>query len=301
MGRRRPPPPDSLELLLDTLCNTFGGVLFIGILVVLLMNLAGDREAADPEAAAEEVRARREEFEVVQAEVAGLRELVRTREAAVDPNADRRIKDLTSRVAALAAERDRIVGQGEAVVAETAQTAETAARNEASARSLEKTLDEARRANQAAREALEKARRDDAAKAGGGLLHSTTKKPIALIVRYGRLYVWHRYDRSNRRTGLNTDEFFVAEETEEGYTTVPKRDAGLPLGRGKSDRGAVESRLKRFPPAFYYLEVVLNADSFDVFQDFKSTLIALGYEYRLIVKRDGDPVEDRGGKDAKVQ
>ena len=46
MRRRRPAenPADSLELLLDTICNTFGGVLFIALLVALLTHVpAADR------------------------------------------------------------------------------------------------------------------------------------------------------------------------------------------------------------------------------------------------------------------
>ena len=41
MSRRRASRQDSLELLLDTICNTFGGVLFIAILVVLLLQQTG--------------------------------------------------------------------------------------------------------------------------------------------------------------------------------------------------------------------------------------------------------------------
>lgn len=58
MTRRRP-PPDSLELLSDTLVNTFGCVLFIAMLVVVLLPLSGGRpgmvvpEWADPEAPAD--------------------------------------------------------------------------------------------------------------------------------------------------------------------------------------------------------------------------------------------------------
>src|SRR5688500_11906818 len=37
MRRRRTQPPDSLDLLLDTITNAFGGILFLAILVVLLM------------------------------------------------------------------------------------------------------------------------------------------------------------------------------------------------------------------------------------------------------------------------
>ena len=35
MSRRAAKPQESLELLLDTLCNTFGGVMFIALLIVL--------------------------------------------------------------------------------------------------------------------------------------------------------------------------------------------------------------------------------------------------------------------------
>ena len=45
MSRRRTRKQDSLELLLDTICNTFGGVLFIAILVVMLLQQTGGAPA----------------------------------------------------------------------------------------------------------------------------------------------------------------------------------------------------------------------------------------------------------------
>lgn len=46
--RRKPAPTDSLELLLDTICNTFGGILFIAILVVLLLQMTpGSSQESD--------------------------------------------------------------------------------------------------------------------------------------------------------------------------------------------------------------------------------------------------------------
>src|SRR4051812_43846695 len=55
MSRRRtgPTADSSLELLLDTICNTFGGVLFISLLVVILLNHTGQafqRKAPSPAA-----------------------------------------------------------------------------------------------------------------------------------------------------------------------------------------------------------------------------------------------------------
>ena len=45
MSRRRSAPASSLDLLLDTICITFGGVLFIALLVVLLLQMSGNSGA----------------------------------------------------------------------------------------------------------------------------------------------------------------------------------------------------------------------------------------------------------------
>ena len=39
---------DSLDLLLDTICNTFGGIVFISLLVVILANMTGKDAAVQP-------------------------------------------------------------------------------------------------------------------------------------------------------------------------------------------------------------------------------------------------------------
>ncbi|MFG0336148.1 MAG: hypothetical protein ACF8TS_22550, partial [Maioricimonas sp. JB049] len=43
MKRARANDGDSLELLLDTICNTFGGIVFIALLVVLMLQSSRDR------------------------------------------------------------------------------------------------------------------------------------------------------------------------------------------------------------------------------------------------------------------
>lgn len=48
MSRRRGRPADSsLELLLDTITNTFGGILFLAILVSLLLQSTGAHESQE--------------------------------------------------------------------------------------------------------------------------------------------------------------------------------------------------------------------------------------------------------------
>lgn len=48
MRRRSRPPRDSLDLLLDTMCNAFGGIVLIAILVALLIEKPGEGEKATP-------------------------------------------------------------------------------------------------------------------------------------------------------------------------------------------------------------------------------------------------------------
>src|SRR4051812_32206585 len=46
MSRRRREQPDSLELLLDTMCNTFGGIIMIALLIALLSRDPSQSDAA---------------------------------------------------------------------------------------------------------------------------------------------------------------------------------------------------------------------------------------------------------------
>ena len=54
MGSRRRGPGGSLDLLLDTICNTFGGVVFIAILVIILLQLTGSPQLEAPPTAPEQ-------------------------------------------------------------------------------------------------------------------------------------------------------------------------------------------------------------------------------------------------------
>lgn len=46
--KRRSNDESSLELLLDTICNTFGGIVFISLLVVVLLSMSSHQEGSEP-------------------------------------------------------------------------------------------------------------------------------------------------------------------------------------------------------------------------------------------------------------
>jgi hypothetical protein len=76
MGRRRSLGQDSLELLLDTICNTFGGVLFIAMMVVLLLQQTSkDVPPPTPLPPAEELQAQGLKLAALTRELARLQQV----------------------------------------------------------------------------------------------------------------------------------------------------------------------------------------------------------------------------------
>ena len=85
MSRRRAVKQDSLELLLDTICNTFGGVLFIAIMVVMLLQNAGQGpETVVPAPSPEELEARTEQLATLSAEVLRQQQIQASQTSLVD-------------------------------------------------------------------------------------------------------------------------------------------------------------------------------------------------------------------------
>ncbi len=76
MRRRSRGPKDSLDLLLDTMCNAFGGIVLIAILVALLIEKPGDGELPETPTTREDLTVKRKA-----AELKRLEEEIKTLEA----------------------------------------------------------------------------------------------------------------------------------------------------------------------------------------------------------------------------
>ena len=133
------------------------------------------------------------------------------------------------------------------------------------------------------------------------MIRSTQKDEIGLILRYGRLYVWHRYDAGNRRLGLNTDEFIVVSETGDTLVTRPIPTKGVALDESPTSRDGVRRALGKFDPRSCCLAVIVRPDSYGAFKHLRNQAIALGLEYRLLPAEADTPFADRGGTGGKVQ
>ncbi len=305
MSRRRAArAQDSLELLLDTICNTFGGVLFIAILVILLLQQTGLDVVppAESELTPVDLQALVIRWEAVAGELSRLRENRRSQQAVVDSFAPAELRaqleqrrELTARQDALQAELDTLLADRAGLTVEI----EEQTRENDAVREQAVAADERRDSEQSQLEQDRQARVQEIRLPVARLPHG--KQEVGLIMRYGRLYVWHKYGPGYRRLGLNTDDFVVISTDEDGLKVRPKPTRGVPVDEAPDSQAAMKQLLQRFDPRFCYLAVVVRPDSYGRFRHVRDAAIRLGLEYRLMPVGENDPIADRGGSGGKVQ
>lgn len=306
MSRRQASRQDSLELLLDTICNTFGGVLFIAILVVLLLQQSGTGPSPETPAAAPvspvEMQSLTLRMEAAVDELARLRENRDSQNTVIQnfaPDAIRQL--LVARDAATSRQESLQVVVDQLLV----QNIETAARVESLEVENETTqekLEEAQARLKTMQAKLEEAREKRVKIARLPVLRSARgKQEIGLVLRYGRLYVWHKYGPDQDRLGLNTDDFVVVSEEDGALVTRPKPTGGVVVDESPESQAAVRGVLGRFNPRTSYLVIIARPDSYDVFAHVRDWMLDMGLEYRLMPLGMDDAITDRGGRGGQVQ
>jgi hypothetical protein len=323
MARKSHLNDSSLELLLDTICNTFGGVLFLAMLVSLLLTQTRkqselEAKTADPVpavSAAElvrlDVRADETERELAQLEavVADVREIGGQM---ADPGYREKLDAMHTAVrkeADLAARRVRLLQDIADAQAATARAAGRSAATERERTEAQRKLDAAEeRLDSATREREQLFQsalrlRDDTSKSAtvsttgrAPRERDTDKHEFGVMLKYGRMYLMHKYGSDDRE--VNTKDFVVTPGLLNN-TAEPKPDAGLDL-KGKSlSTAELQRYLTRHPARDWYPCLVVHPDSFEEFLTLKAVLVSLGYEYRLMPTNKG--VLDGGGEGGRVQ
>lgn len=302
MARRRAAKQDSLELLLDTICNTFGGVLFIAIMVVMLLRQSGQQpQAPEPPPSPEELQILSQQFATLSSELRRLQELRASQAALVESMVPDAIQLLLEQRKRLLADQARIQATVDKKRASNAALAISVEEVQAEIRQIEERLRTAIEEQQQSRSQLASERQGRTQDLRLPVLRQSGKREVGVIIRYGRLYVWHEYDRNQRPIGLNTRDFVILGEEDDGLVTRPNPNRGLRLDDRPETQQAIAALLKPFDRDRFYIAIILRPDSFGAFRDFRDQVITLGYEYRLMPVEADTPISDRGGGDGRVQ
>jgi hypothetical protein len=285
----------SLELLLDTICNTFGGVLFISMLVVILLNMSSEQAAVEPpDAAAQEklvrlegeLAASTEELEQLQTAVALQQRVI---DQVVDPDARQVLTDWQRQqgefVRLLQARGVSLGHIGESQV-ETNDIALKIKQMEDAAAAARRKLEDLQQ--QVEREISTRSRTAKLPR-----VRTTSKTPVAMFLRGGRLTAFARVGAGGDLE-MNPAEVAVRADAGVDYAE-PVPGAGLaidPDGRAKT---AVEQKLRGYDPNRHFIHIFVWPDSFAHFGPVKDVMVARNFEYSLQPVPDDEriPITDQ--------
>jgi len=299
MSRKRP-RQDSLELFLDAICNMFGGFLFLMLFVVV--SIRATREAASQQDVStiseSEIVALDVELSNLRSKRDVLAKQVQKSKETLDSLLDPTIADVY---------RQAVETQN--------QAKEFAKNNEINAKQiseLQKKRDDLQAQTSTIRQKIDSLRAEakeillstkqetlqDARTVSPPQMRRTTKVEVAVVLKYGKLYFWHKKDEAERR--LNDEDFVVVEEKEDVLITEPKPWRGIAL-----DSSDVEKQLEQafvsYDPRVVQIGIVVAGDSYDQYGVLRNFLKKRQFEIRPIIGKSGVGVFDRGGTEAMTQ
>jgi hypothetical protein len=270
---KRYQPPDgntSLELLLDTICNTFGGILLISLLVAVLLNAtskAVDNEVTSPKSQAELLAAEIER-ERVERELEGLRESVDNQRAVTDALLPSDLIEEAHKYQKAAQQHAELV---------TRKTTKVGDASQAQLRINELTRDTADRkaklaeARQQAAELdkeLEKTVTSRSREAAiPRLSEATTEQDVYFVVNQ-RLYGPWEEGQFNR---FNETDFILKVETGKKILQ-PKPGGGIPIPSATDDKTALKKKLADVNKTSEHAVVLVWPDSFGEFDVVRQAL-----------------------------
>jgi hypothetical protein len=239
---RRQQRPDSLELLLDTMCNTFGGIIMIALLIALL-----SRDASSETSASENLRRQLQSLEQQTTEAQQLQQKLRT----IDPTTTAAFELLSQRDELrqqIESARQTIQSNTTALAAmpqaDPAEINRLAAQLQSKTNELQTLQQQVERDIQARQRTLRLPRE-----------RVTAKRTHYFIIRYGKIYPVHVF-RDRART-LNTQSLDWR-ETPDGQIATPKPQLGL-------DTATFARLLVEIPAETYSTHFIVYNDSFPTF------------------------------------
>ncbi len=298
---------NSLELFLDTICNMFGGFVFILLFVIVAIRSATDAQLQKLQASGvkpisdvdvsimrDDLEKLQQDYERLVQERAEAKEYILT---LVEPEVVelyRKTLELLERREEARQVNRELQRQNEEARGRREQLADENKRLRATLIRAKKDVENAKR------EALEQ-KKKNSRKTTAPKYRRTYKNEIPVVIKYGRVYFWHKYDSKGLRVDdFNDDEFLIAKSRHGAVETQPKPWKGVDLN-AENVEFALNDAFKPFASDKNFLSIVVAHDSFAEYGILSNYLKRKGYEINPIVLKKGEAVVDRGGSGGSAQ
>lgn len=281
MRRLRPNSEESLDLLLDTLCNVFGGIILISCLLALLTNQKPPVPGDPNGISGTQGRLLAERIAAAKSELAGLQKISATKKS----KGQDELQTLISERNALQATLDRL-RKLQPTNSDTTVSKDPVG-DLAVLRSEVKALDQRLADAKARVEAAEKKARDLAAQIQSLRSKITaedekriervrfpkerqiTKSATNIILKYGAVYPLQD------STGANYSGITRVMKGAEDYEAIPKKSEGIPM----TNLATLRRLLASYKRGGVYVSLCVYPDSFETFRAIKVLVLEAGLDY----------------------
>ena len=299
---------DAFGLFLDTICNAFGGILFISLLVCIMLQLSG-KCLADPKI--DEVRQARlkgelsgldDEITRLMDQLAGQLGQLEMIESAADSQLLKKYKLLKNEELRQAGIYQKRTAGNDTVLIDLAEINKRLGCSR-------KQLDELAEKYSALEKKFKpvKARRAQVVDRGG-VARMSGKTQIPVLVSGGRLIFVYKYDSRGKPISKNEDECEFVRKLVGGKTKIeirPKDGCGIAVDSHETVAKILADRLAKFTAApteqnnkkenqCHNFMLAVWPDSYKQARIFRDILISNGFDYGLILLKKDQPIGTGG-------
>ncbi len=303
--RRQNQSDDSLELLLDTITNAFGGIVFLALLIVLIAGQS--KSSTNNESSSQKDRA---EYEAARQ---GMTKIVHELETAKQSlaiakanRADLSSEDFENNLNELAMaqkENTKLLKLQLDIEKSIKKTKEERAKlDELMANDALKVKEKENEVKRKRAE-LEKEIQQRTVKSDLPKERATRKKQAVLMVKNGEMFVLHA-DRNVRSLKINENHLTKCSDSDADIILSGRGSWKTMSGRGisLSNENEIRDEISKHDRSRLYAAIVIWEDSFGYFDLIRRTCVDHNLEYRLIPLPKGEKVRESSSSSApKVQ
>jgi hypothetical protein len=284
-SRRDSLATDNLGLLLDAICNTFGAVLLIAILVAVLLSTSAKELIPSEEQLALletlnnvkdqriSLETEKEKLELILKDILGVQP--------TGPKApDGQLETLRTEVNLLRTKKDQIENDLDNLREKPILLKKEESELQDQVEELRQTL------------ILETNKRTEVAHFP--VLETDLNEQIAILIRYDRLYLTHTYNDNAERIGINTKDMILDTTANGDIEARAKPTSGIDLTTKESSQ-QVKHLLRIFDPQRHSIVLFTGRGSFDSYRPVTDILVELGFNFFPWPMTD-EGVWDRGGE-----
>ncbi|HCS51632.1 hypothetical protein [Rubinisphaera sp.] len=298
--RRSATRDDSLELLLDTICNMFGGIVFISLLVVLMLDSSRGLVPTHEEPIDEvEIQKLKEDLTIAKTE---LERVHQARIQQIEFLAKYVPDDLQDRLLELETLSDQHSGLEKKSLELRENNFETLTALNHTKQSLNSSAEKHDKLNSEVQKLTSEVDavidEQSVSFPRAGRKYGVTA--IQVSIRFNRLYF--RHDLAELHIGNwlpNLEDYVITENDTEFFQVQVRPTGGIDLSDKSHARILIRERLRNYSTSNWSISMTLWPDSFESFRPLREVLSELGYNFTAITPDSA--VYDRGGEDRLFQ